>query len=235
MAVRRPHYEKVKDLLSAEAFEARLDSVIAEWGGLLDRETAAMVVVERLGRSVASFTRVADLEEGMEANLRATVVSISPVRTFTRQDGTEGRVTNLELRDESGSCRFALWDDDVGLVERGKVAVGTTVRALDCYVKRTNFGLDEAVKAVREAIEASGRTPRVDVVKSRSDHPPRIVTADGIQARFRIEVTRHPAGAEGGLEWTEIVESSASRDGAEAQALRKKVRERLGGESSPDG
>jgi len=95
--------------------------------------------------------------------------------------------------------------------------------------------LDEAVKAVREAIEASGRTPRVDVVKSRSDHPPRIVTAEGIQARFRIEVTRHPAGAEGGLEWTEIVESSASRDGAEAQALRKKVRERLGRESPPDG
>ena len=95
--------------------------------------------------------------------------------------------------------------------------------------------LDEAVKAVREAIEASGRTPRVDIVKSRSDHPPRIVTAEGIQARFRIEVTRHPAGAEGGLEWTEIVESSASRDGAEAQALRKKVRERLGGESPPDG
>ena len=140
--MRRPHYEKVQDLLSPEAFEDRLDSVIAEWGGLLDRETAALVVVERLGRSVASFTRVADLEEGMEANLRATVVSISQVRTFTRQDGTEGRVTNLELRDESGSCRFALWDDDVGLVERGKVAVGTTVRALDCYVKRTNFGLD---------------------------------------------------------------------------------------------
>ena len=95
--------------------------------------------------------------------------------------------------------------------------------------------LDEAVKAVREAIEASGRTPRVDIVKSRSDQPPRIVTAEGIQARFRIEVTRHPAGAEGGLEWTEIVESSASRDGAEAQALRKKVTERLAGGSPPDG
>src|SRR5439155_2609649 len=93
-AVRRSHYEKVRDLLSSEAFEARLDSVIEEWGGLLDRDTAAMVVVERLGRSVASFARVADLEEGMEANLRATVVAISPVRTFTRQDGTEGRVTN---------------------------------------------------------------------------------------------------------------------------------------------
>src|SRR5436309_10637312 len=95
--------------------------------------------------------------------------------------------------------------------------------------------VDEAVKAVREAIEASGKTAQVDVVKSRSDHPPRIVTAEGIASRFRIEVTRHPAGAEGGLEWTEIVESSASRYGAEAQALRKKVTERLGGGSPPDG
>src|SRR3989442_6611994 len=93
--------------------------------------------------------------------------------------------------------------------------------------------LDEAVKAVREAIEASGRTPRVDIVKSRSERPPRIVTAEGIQARFRIEVTRHAAGSEGGLEWTQIVEASASRDGSEAQALRKKVMERLAVRSPP--
>jgi len=140
--VRRPFYEKVEDLVTPEAFDARVDAAIAEWGGLLDRDTAAMVVVERMGRSVASFARIADIEEGMEANLRATVVGISPVRTFTRQDGTAGRVANLELRDESGFCRFALWDDDVGLVDRGKIAVGATVRALDCYVKRTNFGID---------------------------------------------------------------------------------------------
>jgi ssDNA-binding replication factor A large subunit len=101
-----------------------------------------MVVVERHGRSVASFARIADLQEGMEANLRATVTSITPIRSFTRQDGAAGRVVNLELRDESGFCRFVLWDEDVGLVERGRVAVGSTVRALDCYVKRTNFGLD---------------------------------------------------------------------------------------------
>ncbi len=141
-AVRRPHYEKVKDLIAPEVFDVQVDAAIEEWGGLLDRDAAAMVVVERLGRSVATFARIADLEEGMEANLRATVVGISPVRTFTRQDGSTGRVANLELRDESGFCRFALWDEDVGLVERGKIAVASTVRALDCYVKRTNFGLD---------------------------------------------------------------------------------------------
>ena len=140
--MRSPLYAKVEDMLSREAFDAQVEAVITEWGGLLDRDVAGMVVVERLGRSVASFARIADLEEGMEANLRATIVNVSPVRTFTRQDGTGGRVVNLELRDESGFCRFALWDDDVGLVERGKAAIGATVRALDCYVKRTNFGLD---------------------------------------------------------------------------------------------
>ncbi len=140
--MRRPHYEKVKDLVTPEAFDTQIDEVTAAWGGLLDRDAAAMVVVEGLGRSVSSFTRIVDLEEGMEANLRATVVGVSPVRTFTRQDGSSGRVVNLELRDESGFCRFALWDEDVGLVERGTVAPGATVRALDCYVKRTNFGLD---------------------------------------------------------------------------------------------
>lgn len=142
--MRRSHYDKVDDLVTPDAFEVQIDAVIAEWGGLLDRDAAAMVVVERLGRSMASFNRIADLEEGMEANLRATVAGVGPIRTFTRQDGSSGRVVNLELRDDSGFCRFALWDNDVAGVERGTIARGATVRALDCYVKRTSFGLEVA-------------------------------------------------------------------------------------------
>lgn len=138
----RAHYEKVRDLLSPQEFEARVDAAISEWGGLLDRDVASSLVVERLGRSVASFARIADLEEGTEVSLRAEVVSISPVREFVRQDGSRGRVVNLELRDESGACRFVLWDDDVGRVDRGRVGPGSRVRALDCFVRRTNFGLE---------------------------------------------------------------------------------------------
>ncbi len=136
------HYEKVKDRVSPEEFDARVQATVTEWGGLLDRDAAAMVVVEKLGVSVASFTPIKDLEEGTEANLRARVVGVSPVRTFTRQDGSSGRVVNLELRDDSGFCRMPLWDEDVALVEKGHVAVGKTVRAVDCFVKRTNFGLE---------------------------------------------------------------------------------------------
>ena len=141
-SVRRAYYEKVKDLVSPEVFDAQVEAAISEWAGLLDRDAAAMLVVERLGGSVAAFDRIADLQEGMEANLRATVSGLSAVRTFARQDGTEGRVVNLELRDGSGYCRMPLWDDDVALVERGRIAVGRNVRAIDCFVKRTSFGLE---------------------------------------------------------------------------------------------
>ena len=138
----RAHYDKVKDRMSPEAFDREIEDTVREWGGLLDRDAAAMVVVERHGGSVAAFQAIKDLEEGGEANLRATVVGLSPVRSFTRQDGTPGKVVNLELRDESGFCRMPLWDDDVAWVEKGKIAVGKTVRAIDCFVKRTNFGLE---------------------------------------------------------------------------------------------
>ena len=140
--MQRPHYDRVKDLLSPEAFDARVDATIAEWDGLLDRDAASLIVVERLGRSAATFHRIADAQEGMEVSVRARVTGISPVREFSRSDGSRGRVVNLELQDESGFCRFVLWDEDVALLERGKVAVGARVRALDCYVKRTKFGLE---------------------------------------------------------------------------------------------
>ncbi len=136
------HYEKVKDRVTPQEFDAHVQATVAEWGGLLDRDAAAMLVVERLGGSVASFTLIKDLEEGGEANLRAKIVGLSAVRTFTRQDGSAGRVVNLELRDESGFCRMPLWDEDVVLVEKGHISVGKTVRAVDCFVKRTNFGLE---------------------------------------------------------------------------------------------
>ncbi len=103
------------------------------------------------------------------------------------------------------------------LVRRGSVSFSVYSRG----------SMAAAENAVREAIEEAGRTPRVEQVKSRSDHPPRIVTAEGLRARFRIEVTRHPATTDEGSDWTEIVESFPARDADEARALREKITERL--------
>lgn len=87
--------------------------------------------------------------------------------------------------------------------------------------------VEDAERAVREAIEEAGRAPRVEVAKSRSESPSRIVTADGIPARFRIEVTHTRQRTDDGREWTEIIQSITPTDEGEARALRERITARL--------
>ena len=112
------------------------------------------------------------------------------------------------------------------LARRGSVSFSV-------YSRRS---LDDAASAVRAVLESSGRSPEVRVPTSRrgKPRPVRIVTADGIPARFRIESARNPTAADGGVGWTEIVESFGAADEAEALALREKITARLGEAQPPE-
>ena len=136
------HYRRVQDRLSKEDFERRVHAKIEEWGGLLDTDAASLLVLEQMGVDVAEWTPIAKLEENAEVSIRGEVVAITPVREFTRQDGTKGRVVNVTVKDATGACRVVLWDDDVDLVAGGRVKVGGVLRCLDCFVRRTSFGLE---------------------------------------------------------------------------------------------
>lgn len=96
--------------------------------------------------------------------------------------------------------------------------------------------LDDVETAVRAVIEATGKSPQVRVLTSRRGRPRpvRIVTADGIRARFRIESARNPTAADGGIGWTEIIESFVPVNEAEALALREKIAARLGEAGPPE-
>ncbi|HEV8595289.1 MAG TPA: hypothetical protein VGR51_07140 [Thermoplasmata archaeon] len=135
-------YERVKDLLPKEGFESWVRAKIEEWGGLLDEDAAARLVLDELGRGATNFQTVRELREGMEATLRVRVAGIGPVHEFARQDGTKGRVVNLEIEDESGRCRLTLWDEDVVLVEKGRIRMDATLRVLDGFVKVSRFGTE---------------------------------------------------------------------------------------------
>lgn len=135
-------YERVKDLLTREDFEARVRAKVAEWGNLLDEDAAARLVVDELGRGATNFQTVRELREGMEVTLQVHVEGVGPVRTFNRQDGSEGRVVNLDIADETGRCRLVLWDDDVALVEKGRIRTGASLRLLDCFVRTSRFGTE---------------------------------------------------------------------------------------------
>lgn len=140
--MRGAHYERVRDLLSKEEFEARLAAKVREWGDLVDEDAAARLVLDELGRGSLNVQTVRELREGMEVTLRVRVEGIGPVREFARQDGRGGRVVNLDIADDTGRCRLTLWDEDVALVEKGKIAVGSALRLLDCFVRVTRFGTE---------------------------------------------------------------------------------------------
>src|SRR3972149_7467774 len=106
MDVAPRHYEKVQDRMSRDEFDAKVREKISEGGGLLDPDAAALLVLEGLGIDVAEWTPIAKIEENAEVSIRGEGVAITPTRTFTRQDGTNGRVANVTLKDPSGSCRL---------------------------------------------------------------------------------------------------------------------------------
>lgn len=138
----RAAYAKAKDLLSEEEFEARVRGKREEWGGLLDEDSAARLLLDELGRGELNVQTVRELREGMEVTLRVRVDAVGTIREFRRQDESLGRVANLDISDRSGRCRLVLWDDDVALVEKGRVRVGSDLRLLDCFVKVTRFGTE---------------------------------------------------------------------------------------------
>jgi len=102
--------------------------------------------------------RVEDLALGLsDVNLKGRVLSTDSVRTFDRDDGSEGRVSNLTLGDPTGRIRVTLWDEKADLAT--EFAAGESVEVVDGYVRERDGTLElhvgnrGAVDAVDEEIE----------------------------------------------------------------------------------
>jgi replication factor A1 len=75
-----------------------------------------------------------------DVNLRGLVLDTDSVRTFDRDDGSEGRVANLALGDETGRVRVTLWDE---MTERvAELSAGTAVEVIDGYVRERDDALE---------------------------------------------------------------------------------------------
>ena len=85
--------------------------------------------------------RVEDLALGRsDVDLVGKVLDTDSVRTFDRDDGSEGKVANLTLGDETGRVRVTLWDDQADLVE--EFDPGETVEVVDGYVRERDGDLE---------------------------------------------------------------------------------------------
>ena len=102
-------YADIDADVSEEEFREAVEQKVEQMGGLADEETAAMLIAHELGEGEVSG--IAEIEAGMEeVKFLCKVTSVGELRTFERDDG-EGTVLNVDVADETGSVRVALWDE----------------------------------------------------------------------------------------------------------------------------
>ncbi|WP_136687499.1 single-stranded DNA binding protein [Halorhabdus amylolytica] len=103
-------------------------------------------------------------------SVRGVVLDTEGIRTFERDDGSEGRVANLAIGDETGRVRVTLWDEQANTVE--EVTADDTVEIVDGYVRErdgdleVHVGEEGAVEQLTDAdVEYAPETTPIDEVK----------------------------------------------------------------------
>ncbi len=85
--------------------------------------------------------RVADLTLGVsDVTLVGEVLSTDALRTFDRDDGTEGQVSNIVVGDETGRVRVTLWDEQAPLSD--EFDPHDVVEVIDGYVRERDGSLE---------------------------------------------------------------------------------------------
>lgn len=116
------HYPLVADLLSPDEFRERITGLARESGGLIDEETAAMLVAKEMGRGPVKIAGVSTSSQ--LCHLFAKVLSIEEPKEIVRSDGTTTLLGVFTVGDETGCLRCLLWGEratGVNELEAGEV------------------------------------------------------------------------------------------------------------------
>ena len=135
-------YQIIKHLKTKKEFEDEIKKRNNTYDDLLDEDTVALLIVDELGLNKASVCKINDLKADSDSVIIGTITSIFDPKTFTRKNGSSGKVVNLEISDDSGRCRLVLWDKDVDEVENNKIKIGSKIKIINGYTKDGYSGLE---------------------------------------------------------------------------------------------
>jgi len=87
------------------------------------------------------FIELSSLEpNNRDVNVRAMVMRVQELRTFPKNDGSEGKVLNIGLSDNTGSVRLVAWDEKA--VELETLEEMTPIEIIHGYTKEGNQGVE---------------------------------------------------------------------------------------------
>lgn len=82
--------------------------------------------------------KISEIRDGMaDINVSGKLLDISDVRTFQKKDGSQGRVSNILVGDETGKIRVTLWDEKVD--STSGLNLDDTVEIINGYARTNNF------------------------------------------------------------------------------------------------
>jgi len=127
-------------------------------------------VTDDIDVQIQDAYRVEDLSLGLSnVNLAGKVLDTESVRTFDRDDGSEGKVANLVLGDSTGKVRVTMWDDMADRAE--ELSSGVTVEVVDGYVRERDGSLElhvgdrGAVEEIDEEVEYTPESTPIETLE----------------------------------------------------------------------
>jgi replication factor A1 len=90
---------------------------------------------------IEKFTDIADVAAGESYSIQGKVLEIGELREFEREDGTASVVSNLQLKDETGSIKLTLWGDQAYIIE--DLDIDSEIQVIDAFAK---YGLNEEIE-----------------------------------------------------------------------------------------
>jgi len=157
------NYEKILEKIANSAslekseIERRVEAKRAKLSGLISKEGAAQVIAAELGISFDNEKFKIDelLPEMRKVNVVGKVITLFPVRTFTRNE-QEAKVTNLVIADETSNIKVVLWDvNHIELVEKGEILEGKVIEILNASMRNNelHLGSFSELKISNEVLE----------------------------------------------------------------------------------
>ncbi len=158
------NYERILEKISKNSgiekdeIERKIESKREKLSGLISKEGAAQVIASELGISFENERlKINELLPGMrKVNTLGKVINLFPIRTFMTKKGEESKVVNFWIADETSNVKVVLWDTNhIGMIEQGKIAVGTTIEISNGSMRdnELHLGSFSEVKPSSEILE----------------------------------------------------------------------------------
>lgn len=163
-------FKKLEGKLTPEEFRSKVETKFTEMNGLCDSKTAAMLVANEFGMNETVKIKDMTADKGNIVFL-AKVISIGDIKEFSRDNDTTGRVVNLNLADDTGSIRAALWDEACDLVKIGDIKMGQTLKVKG-YVKQgqrgieVNVGKGGGIEHIEKEVNVNIKPHKINEIKA---------------------------------------------------------------------